>query len=211
MADKFSTKSSEKGKIYTCKKCDFVCYKKSSYDRHLATLKHQSAPFPREVYKCEYCDYTCRYKSEYDKHISTLKHINQVKRAKMKTNDTDKQNSMFYCKECDYTCQYSSLFEKHKNTSKHINNVSTSTVTATTQPTYNVEQTDTHLAKILEHHSKQTEELKNFIIHHSELLQQRTKEHQQRTKEHQQQMKEQQEQNNKQFQEIMDIIKQAIY
>ena len=188
-------------KHYICKTCDFICYKKSSYDRHVSTKKHKDAISGGKKaleYKCDYCNYTCRYKSEYDKHISSMKHKNKVN-----TTDYEKQNTQYYCKECDYTCQYSSLFEKHKNTSKHINKGSVSSASATAHLSYNIDNNDnTHLAKIMEHHSKQTEELKNFIIHHSEI-------HQQQTKEHQQQLKEHQEQNNKQLQEIMDIIKQA--
>jgi len=195
MEEKFREKSSEKGKKYICEKCDFICCKKSSYDRHISTLKHKTALFPKEIYKCNHCDYTCRYKSEYDKHISTLKHKNLEKRAKTNTAHTEKQNIRYYCKECDYTCQYSSLFEKHKNTSKHINKVSVSSTSATTHPGYNVEQSDRQLAQILEHHSKQTEELKDIIIHQSEL--------------HQQQMKEQQEQHNKQIQELLPKLQQV--
>ena len=37
------TKSeNEKKNIFHCKKCDYTCYKKSIFDKHLLTLKHKN-------------------------------------------------------------------------------------------------------------------------------------------------------------------------
>jgi len=45
--------------IYSCEKCNFICSKKSNYDKHLTTAKHKSAtePQPKNAEKCRFiCD-----------------------------------------------------------------------------------------------------------------------------------------------------------
>lgn len=152
-------------------------------------------------FTCEKCEFKCARESQYKRHLSTTKHKNRHNELD-NTSDEHKE----------YKCDCGSIYKERSGLWRHKQKCrfqysSSSNVRGIVSTS--VPETDTYLAKIMEHHSKQTEELKNFIIHHSELHQQQTKEHQQRTKEHQQQMKEHQQQNNKQFQEIMDIIKQA--
>jgi len=47
--------------IYSCKKCNFICSKKSNYDKHLTTAKHKSAtnPQPKNAKKCRYICGAC--------------------------------------------------------------------------------------------------------------------------------------------------------
>jgi hypothetical protein len=66
---KMLTKTPEKNAmIFSCEKCDFVCSKKSEYNRHLLTRKHktltktESVNFNAEILWCHYChkQYTSR-------------------------------------------------------------------------------------------------------------------------------------------------------
>ena len=47
--------------IYSCKSCDFVCSKKSNYNKHLLTAKHKSAtnPQPKNAEKCRFVCAAC--------------------------------------------------------------------------------------------------------------------------------------------------------
>ena len=138
-------------------------------------------------FTCEKCEFKCARESQYKRHLSTTKHKNRHNEL---DNTSDEQK--------EYKCDCGSIYKersglwRHKQKCKfqHSSSSNVCEIVSTSVP-----ETDTHLAKILEHHSKQTEELKNVIIHQSEIQQQQLKEHQ--------------EQNNKQLQEIMDIIKQA--
>jgi hypothetical protein len=60
---------------FYCDKCDYTCYKKSNWDKHIETLKHSGE---RKVSKklaiCDLCDYTCCKQSLMDKHKMTNKH-----------------------------------------------------------------------------------------------------------------------------------------
>ena len=47
--------------IYSCNKCNFICSKKSNYDKHLTTAKHKSAtkPQPKNAEKCRFICEAC--------------------------------------------------------------------------------------------------------------------------------------------------------
>ena len=47
--------------IYSCKKCNFICSKKSNYDKHLTTAKHKSATNqqPKNAEKCRFICGAC--------------------------------------------------------------------------------------------------------------------------------------------------------
>ena len=206
MEQKFSKNTSENRQFFVCEKCDYKCNKKSDYDKHINTLKHKNATISRkkiEKYECVICDVKCSYKCDYDRHINTLKHKKREKIATEQNTVTENPKSIFYCKECDYTCQYLSLFEKHKKRLKHIQKTSPTFTEAVTE---SVEPSVTNLNDILIQHSKQTEELKEIIIHQSELHQQQLKEQQEQ---YNKQMKEQQEEHNKQIQDLIPQLQQV--
>lgn len=66
-----------KGKIYTCVKCNFSTHKKYNYQCHLMTKRHKK--MDHEEYEdidfvCKYCNYSTHKQSNYDKHLNTDKH-----------------------------------------------------------------------------------------------------------------------------------------
>jgi len=71
---------------FHCETCDYYTCRKSQYDKHLLTYKHQILTNPNKKlpndtskFQCASCDYyTCR-KSQYDKHLTTIKHQNLQK------------------------------------------------------------------------------------------------------------------------------------
>ena len=69
---------------YTCESCDYTCYIKSYYNKHLNSAKHKNLEKCEKVfikvseqYACENCKYTCYIKSNYTKHLNTVKHKNK--------------------------------------------------------------------------------------------------------------------------------------
>ena len=87
-----NAKNAEKNaKIFNCSICDFICSKKSEWDRHISTPKHKILMNPNEktpktpkknaeqkyeVFNCLKCYFTCSKKSEWIRHNSTHKHKN---------------------------------------------------------------------------------------------------------------------------------------
>jgi hypothetical protein len=65
-------------KIYSCDFCDFVCFKKSNWERHINTSKHQKRAGQTEQkmdsYYCSICNVKCSYKSMFLRHLQTTKH-----------------------------------------------------------------------------------------------------------------------------------------
>src|SRR6056300_1696879 len=61
----------ENAKLYECEKCNFKCSKKSNWDKHLLTRKHNmeaKMPENAESYECIKCNFKCSKKSNWDKH-----------------------------------------------------------------------------------------------------------------------------------------------
>ena len=63
---------------FVCEKCDYSCCKKSSWNQHLMTAKHQNANFSaflannaNKKYACEICDKSFKHKSSYCRHKKT--------------------------------------------------------------------------------------------------------------------------------------------
>ena len=69
----FTPKNAKK---YNCKKCDFKCYKKCDYDRHLGTAKHKRIHLDtiftpknaENMYVCEKCNKQYKFNSGLWKH-----------------------------------------------------------------------------------------------------------------------------------------------
>ena len=65
-------------KTYSCDFCDFVCFKKSNWERHINTSKHKKragdTEQKKDIYFCSICNVKCSYKSMYLRHLQTTKH-----------------------------------------------------------------------------------------------------------------------------------------
>ena len=93
----FTPKNAKK---YNCKKCDFKCYKKCDYDRHLGTAKHKRIHLDtiftpknaENMYVCEKCNKQYKFNSGLWKHKQKCN--NNIKYKKNNENDTN-FHSMF--------------------------------------------------------------------------------------------------------------------
>ena len=59
---------------FYCKKCNYTTNKKSHWDKHLNTKKHQN------VFKCTICDKILNSKSSYYRHIKNCKNTIVIKK-----------------------------------------------------------------------------------------------------------------------------------
>ena len=82
---KIATKITKKdNKQYVCEDCDYTCYIKSYYTKHLGAAKHKNKLICEKVaniatkitprFLCEICHYNTSNKSDYTKHLTTSKH-----------------------------------------------------------------------------------------------------------------------------------------
>ena len=101
---------------YCCEKCDYKTVRKSSYDKHILTPKHQSEMSGTKKlqngcieYCCEKCNYKTVRKSSYDKHLLTSKHQLEMSGNKV----ANKVATTFECKKCSKVYQTSSGLWKH--------------------------------------------------------------------------------------------------
>jgi len=66
---------------YYCEKCNYKCYHKSNYNRHLLTTRHillQSCEI-NTIYDCSMCQFKCSKKSNFNIHLTSNKHIQNAK------------------------------------------------------------------------------------------------------------------------------------
>ena len=101
---------------YCCEKCNYKTVRKSSYDKHLLTSKHQLEMSGTKKlqnncteYCCEKCNYKTVRKSSYDKHLLTSKHQLEMSGNKV----ASKVASAFECEKCSKVFQTSSGLWKH--------------------------------------------------------------------------------------------------
>ena len=98
---------------YCCEKCDYITVRKSSYDKHLTTSKHNMEMSGTTIgctnYCCEKCDYITVRKSSYDKHLTTSKHKMEMSGNKV----AKKLATAFECEKCSKVYQTSSGLWKH--------------------------------------------------------------------------------------------------
>ena len=101
--DKVTDGDAKKIPNYECKKCGFICCKKSDWERHLLTLKHKKVtvgdkktPKKRQSFSCEICDFVCSNSNELDNHKS---HSCQ---SQVTAGDTQKNATpIFFCDVCN--------------------------------------------------------------------------------------------------------------
>lgn len=64
---------------YFCKNCDYKCFKKSHWEEHILTKKHQTKNVLEQknvrFFYCKDCDVKCSHLSIYNRHIETKKHL----------------------------------------------------------------------------------------------------------------------------------------
>ena len=121
--------TSNKGKIYSCLKCNFSTHKKYNYDCHLMTKRHKKKLDDKmykeenaKVYICKHCNYTTHKQSNYEKHLNTYKHqVNsqsEEKKSENKTQELKLTEEMFYeLMKCNQQ-----LMEVIQNGTNHITN-----------------------------------------------------------------------------------------
>ena len=65
----------KKGAIFTCKKCDFVCYNKKDYNRHIDTNKHKKNGYNHDTTKItQNALYVCECGKQYSYRASLFNH-----------------------------------------------------------------------------------------------------------------------------------------
>ena len=70
-----STKHAEKTPLFVCEKCDFICSKRSDYDRHTDTIKHKRlAETSKKTPKIHFKTFNCICGSKYFHSSSLAKH-----------------------------------------------------------------------------------------------------------------------------------------
>ena len=72
---KSTTKSRQKSpkvaEFFHCEKCDYKCYKKSDYEKHLKTKKHNTTKYNKVQHENSQQEYTCECGKSYS-HRATL-------------------------------------------------------------------------------------------------------------------------------------------
>ena len=87
-------KDENKQDIYYCEICDYTCYHKCNYNRHLLTKKHLNETTRtdnvktehKNIYICSICNFECSKKSNYNIHLSSKKHIQNMKEPEVENN-----------------------------------------------------------------------------------------------------------------------------
>jgi hypothetical protein len=57
---------------YYCEKCDYITDRKSNYNKHMVSKKHNDGK--KNVYVCEKCNYISYRKNNYERHLISSKH-----------------------------------------------------------------------------------------------------------------------------------------
>ena len=103
---------------FVCQACDYITCKKSSFDKHLSTDKHnlkqnETKSFSKVApdFVCQLCDYTTYIKSSFDKHLSTDKHKLNQKATKSCSKVAPPSSSQCLC---GVTCKSRTTLWRHK-------------------------------------------------------------------------------------------------
>jgi hypothetical protein len=126
----FPLKKSNNNCFY-CETCNFKCYKKSNYELHLLTTKHNLTVnkinndnitnVNKNKFCCKNCQYNTDKKYNYEKHLSTNKHIKSIinnkkveKNSKINTISNNTCNISNICKNCNKIYKDPSGLWRHK-------------------------------------------------------------------------------------------------
>ena len=121
--DKSCPKNKQK---FYCKKCDYGCSKKSSYNKHLATAKHKNDIFLHEQgikkfptdFNCKFCNKKYKHKSGQYRHQKICKkQPSQLAKLATKLAIINKQD--FIC-ECGKLYKHASSLSKHKKLCNYL-------------------------------------------------------------------------------------------
>ena len=118
------------GKKLYCSICDYTTYRKSSYDKHVLTFKHQQTAEATETETN-----TRLYSDKKEKNASTETKTFEVMPS---------LKSHFECKVCLFQCSKESNFKIHESTRKHIRRMKNDTSTKSIQHLKPTNETEVH-------------------------------------------------------------------
>ena len=152
----------EKMPQFICDTCNFICSKKSNYDKHTSTRKHMIStnvicvPIEKTPQlNCEKCNISCTSKRDYDRHLATQKHTNM-------RNTTQNDDNIYNCN-CGSTYKYSSSYYRHKKTCNYVKSDTTTPETQQSMPI--IQQHDgLDLYAIINLLIKENQEIRNLVI-----------------------------------------------
>lgn len=111
-----------------CECCDYTTSRRSDYDKHLLTLKHQKYQFvsakKSHTFCCQCCDYTTSRKSDYNNHLLSKKHCEVSAKY-------PQESRSYFCDDCGYTTNIKTNYNKHLSSQKHRNAVSSQNIEPT--------------------------------------------------------------------------------
>ena len=154
----------EKMPQFVCDNCNFICSKKSNYDKHTSTRKHLIStnvicvPIEKTPqFSCERCNISCTSKRDYDRHLSTQKHTNM-------RNTTQNDDNTYNCK-CGSTYKYSSSYYRHKKNCTYIPPVETPVTKEKTESEHNQSNdSDSKWMEMIQILVKENQEIRNLVI-----------------------------------------------
>jgi hypothetical protein len=101
---------------HVCEKCNYITVRKSSYDSHLLSKKHQDKGLEKNnTYSCEICNYKTNTKRNYNTHLSSKKH------EKSYSSILSSSKKIYSCEICDYTTIVKCNYSKHVLSKSHVN------------------------------------------------------------------------------------------
>lgn len=105
---------------YKCEKCNYLTNYKSSYDKHLRSILHQTGEkkirSDKKENKCDRCEKSFSSQQSLKNHILN-KHLDVKKEINIKKEITEYKH---YCKYCNLGSDIKSNYEKHLESKKHI-------------------------------------------------------------------------------------------
>jgi len=103
----------ENNSKFKCEECNYKTNYKSSYDKHLRSVLHQTGErkirSDKKNKNCNICEYSC----------STEKNLKSHKLIYHLTKDDRKEKFKYYCEKCDYGNDCNILYKKHLESKKH--------------------------------------------------------------------------------------------
>jgi hypothetical protein len=107
---------------FHCEKCNYTCYTKQNWNKHLSTKKHNSAE-KEDKYICNLCDYICYKKSLFTQHLQTKKHTMNMN---IKKQEKDYKNNNSINNNCKNNIEDNNKINNCKNNievNNKINNI----------------------------------------------------------------------------------------